>query len=150
MLYGSYPYRLDPKGRVAIPARFREELSLREGAICVITPWIEPLHLKLFSEGGWRQFLSRIREIVSNARERAALELLLRSTAFANTIDGQGRVLLPLALREETELKEETMIVGGGDHVQIWNPQRFTQCLREARELVQRSRALLYELESGG
>lgn len=149
-MYGSYAYRLDPKGRIAIPARFREELGLCEGTTCVIAPWIEPSHLKLFPEGGWRGFLSRVRELVPTAEHRSAIELLLRSSAYAGTVDGQGRVLIPPPLREETGLKEETMIVGGGDHVQIWTPERFVRRIQEARELIQRSPSLLYELESRG
>jgi len=150
ILYGSYSYRLDLKGRIAIPARFREELGLCEGALCVVTPWIEPFHLKLFSEGGWRRFLGRVREIVHTPEHRSALEFFLRSSAHVGTVDGQGRILIPPQLREQGELKEETVIVGGGDHVQIWNPERFARRVQEAQELIQRSPSILYELESGG
>lgn len=120
MFLGTHSPLLDEKGRLVLPAKFREELAtglvMTKGQDRSVVVW--PVHE--FSE-----YASRIKEASrTNARARAYSRVLF-SAACDEVPDKQGRVNIPVALREYAGLERECVVVGNHGTVEIWNPQAW-------------------------
>lgn len=116
MLLGTYTPKLDDKGRVILPSKFRDDLG--EGV--VITRGQERC-LYVFSSAEFERVHERIREApLTNKQARDFLRMFL-SGASAEKPDGQSRVTVPPALRTYAGLERELIVTGVGAHAEIWN-----------------------------
>lgn len=126
MLLGEYEHAIDDKGRITIPARYRESLA---GGI-VVTKGIDRC-LWLFPIDVWTQLsedkFKGLRMTDSNARE---FQRQLFGAAFDAVPDKQSRFILPPRLREYANIDKQAVIIGLYDHCEIWNPDLW----RERRE----------------
>ncbi|MEI6266590.1 MAG: division/cell wall cluster transcriptional repressor MraZ [bacterium] len=122
MFIGEYQHNLDDKGRLAIPAKFRGQLS--EGA--VVTKGLDNC-LSLFTKEGWDFEAERLMNLpLTQAKARAYARFML-SSAFPVEIDKQGRVNVPQALRSFAGISGSTVVTGLGDHVEIWAPEAWEE-----------------------
>ncbi len=143
----NFTLRLDSKGRVSIPAPFRSVLTRDgfEGLYCYPT-----LDRPALDAGG-QALLAEIEALIarfhpfSNERERFATALY--GTSEVLRMDGEGRVVLPEALKTHAGITEAVAFVGLGNKFQIWEPNRFRSELAEATEQV---RALKKQLGTQG
>jgi MraZ protein len=143
----NFTLRLDSKGRVSIPAPFRSVLTRDgfEGLYCYPT-----LDRPALDAGG-QALLMEIEALIarfhpfSNERERFAAALY--GTSEVLRMDGEGRVVLPEALKTHAGITEAIAFVGLGNKFQIWEPNRFRSELAEATEQV---RALKKQLGTQG
>ncbi|MFT4306408.1 MAG: division/cell wall cluster transcriptional repressor MraZ [Microbacterium sp.] len=120
MLLGTHTPKLDDKGRVILPAKFRDDLG--EGI--VITRGQERC-LYVFSTAEFERVHERIREApLSNKQARDFLRMFL-SGASAEKPDGQNRVVIPPALRAYAGLERELVVTGVGAHAEIWNAEAW-------------------------
>ncbi len=120
MFIGEYQHNIDDKGRLAIPAKFRGQLS--EGA--VVTKGLDNC-LSLFTKEGWEFEAERLMSLpLTQAKARAYARFMLAS-AFPVEIDKQGRVNVPAALRGYAGIEGATVVTGLGDHVEIWAPSAW-------------------------
>ncbi|NHI16638.1 division/cell wall cluster transcriptional repressor MraZ [Microbacterium excoecariae] len=116
MLLGTHTPKLDDKGRVILPAKFREELA---GGV-VVTRGQERC-LYVFSTSEFEQVHERIRQApLSNKQARDFLRMFL-SGASAEAPDGQNRITLPQHLRQYAGLSKELVVTGVGAHAEIWD-----------------------------
>jgi len=116
MFFGEFNYRIDEKGRVLIPPRFRREL--KDGV--VLAPGIEKC-ITAYTLSEWKKLAT---ELTSGSVAPNKLRRLYRAifaTAFNTSIDGQGRVALPAVLREYAEIVEEVVVAGANTCLEIWN-----------------------------
>ncbi len=117
MFLGTYAPRLDDKGRVALPAKYREVLA--DGV--VITPGQEHC-LFVFSRDGFAErFASLLAAPVGSRKARDATRLLA-AAAHDDVPDKQGRVTLPAALRQYAGLDRDLVVVGAMSRLEIWEP----------------------------
>lgn len=122
MFIGEFHHKLDNKGRMAIPAKFRN--VLRKGA--VITRGLDSC-LTIYSKNNWlilAEKLSNLPIVKSNSR---AFSRFMLSGATEINLDKQGRVLIPEYLREYSALKKEIIIVGLFDKIEIWPKDRWAK-----------------------
>jgi MraZ protein len=116
MFYGEFDYKIDDKGRVPIPPRYRNALKdglvLTVGAEKCITAYTVTEFKKLSS--------SLTGSSITRSKMRR-LNRALFATAFVTRIDGQGRVALPAPLREHAQIVDEIVIVGLNTNLEIWN-----------------------------
>ncbi|MBS3903430.1 MAG: division/cell wall cluster transcriptional repressor MraZ [Anaplasmataceae bacterium] len=118
MLLGEFRHNLDIKGRVAIPAKFREKIS--GGAI--ITRGIDNC-LFLFDSKEWQALAEKLVALpLAQANSRAFARLMLAG-AMDVEVDSQGRILIPDYLRKYAELKKEVVLAGLYNRVEIWNQE---------------------------
>jgi len=120
MFFGEFEYRVDEKGRVLIPPRFRGEL--REGV--VLTPGVERC-INAYPISGWKKLAAAL---TSGSVSRSKLRKLNRAifaTAFSLGLDGQGRIALPDPLREYARIEDEVIIVGVNTYLELWNPEQW-------------------------
>ena len=123
---GEYAYSLDSKGRVNIPAKFRQALSEDNENTFVIARGMDPCI--------WVYPLSQWKEIETNLRSLSSLSKIhrtfVRNTAryaSPSTYDKQGRIILTPSLIEYAGLDKELLIIGMVNKMEIWNPDRLKE-----------------------
>lgn len=127
MLIGTYDHSFDAKGRVFIPAKWRETV----GELIVVTEGI--LGAKgvccLFgmSQQEWDAFSEKLAALPLTDLAGQAVKRRLYATAAACETDKQGRILIPQPLREYASLGKDAMLVGVGNRVEVWNPADFAR-----------------------
>jgi MraZ protein len=118
MLIGEYQHNVDPKGRVFMPARFRDEL----GEHFIATKGLDDC-LFVYSSTEWSSLEEKIRTLpLSKARN---LQRFFFAGAADLEADKQGRVLIPQNLREYASLSKDVMIIGASNRVEIWDKQKW-------------------------
>lgn len=125
---GSYTYQLDDKGRVSLPAPFRNVAPEQRFVLIQVTP---PA-LSLYPETEWVKVEERLSEMMR--RQPGARTFLLNVLANAVEVapDGQGRILIPATLREQAKLNGQVQMIGAIDRIEIWNPAEFQQATATA------------------
>lgn len=118
MLIGEHQHNLDAKGRVFIPARFREEL----GEHFIVTKGLDSC-LFVYSLEEWKSLEEKIRLLpLSKARN---LQRFFFAGACDVEADKQGRVLIPANLRKYAFFEKDVMIIGASNRVEIWDTQKW-------------------------
>ena len=108
-LHGEYLHRIDPQGRIAIPARYRE--AFRGGIY--LTKGFDPC-VWAFSASEWEAHAAGYAAMSPNSRIGRILRRRVFGSTFDLELDRQGRVLLPQPLRQYASLQDEVIIVGAG------------------------------------
>lgn len=117
MFFGTYTPKLDEKGRLFLPAKFRDDLV--EGL--VITRGQERC-LTVWSMADFTGMTDRLREApVTNKGTRDYVRMLF-SAASQEVPDKQGRIGIPAVLREYASLKKDVMVIGAMNRIEIWDP----------------------------
>ncbi|MDD5342100.1 MAG: division/cell wall cluster transcriptional repressor MraZ [Patescibacteria group bacterium] len=116
MFIGEYHHNLDEKGRVAVPVKFRTDLS--KGA--VVTRGLDNC-LFLYTKEEWTKLADRLAKLpISQANTRAFARLMLAGAMDAD-VDKQGRVILPDYLRKYASIKKKVVIAGLYNRLEIWD-----------------------------
>ena len=122
MLLGEYQHNLDSKGRVAIPAKFKEELA----AGAIITRGIDNC-LFVFANKEWDELAKKLTALpLAQANSRAFVRLMLAG-AMDVQLDSQRRILIPDYLRKYADLKKKVTIAGLNNRVEIWDAGRWSE-----------------------
>lgn len=124
MLLGTHTPKLDDKGRVILPAKFRDDLA---GGV-VVTRGQERC-LFVYSAEEFEAVHERIRQApLSNKQARDFLRMFL-SGASQETPDSQNRITIPAHLREWAGLEKELVVTGVGAHAEIWDAESWNTYL---------------------
>ena len=116
MFIGEYTHNLDNKGRIAIPAKFRDKLS--SGVI--ITRGLDQC-LFVYSKNEWEILAQKLTKLpLSQANSRAFVRLMLAG-AMDSILDSQGRILVPDYLRSYARLKKQVIVAGLYNRIEIWD-----------------------------
>jgi MraZ protein len=116
MLLGEFRHTLDTKGRVAVPAKFRDKLA----AGAIITRGIDNC-LFMFTNAEWEQLAAKLMALpLAQANSRAFVRLMMAGATDV-AIDAQGRILLPDYLRKYAGLKKDVVVAGLYNRVEIWD-----------------------------
>ncbi|MFA4890324.1 MAG: division/cell wall cluster transcriptional repressor MraZ [Candidatus Paceibacterota bacterium] len=120
MLIGEYKHSLDPKKRVAIPAKFRKEI----GKKAVITKGLDQC-LFIYPVGEWQKVAQKLSELPTGAADSRNFVRNMFSGASDVDVDSLGRVLIPDYLKEFAGLKEKVVIVGVYKRLEIWSEKNW-------------------------
>ena len=129
MFLGTYSPRLDEKGRVFLPAKFRDELA--EGL--VITKGQERC-LYVFSATEFGRLTERLREAPLTAKGARDYSRVFFASAHDDTPDKQGRVTVPPQLREYAGLDRDCVVIGANTRVEIWDAEAWSTYLAGQEE----------------
>jgi MraZ protein len=116
MFFGEFDYRVDEKGRVQIPPKFR--VGLREGV--VLTPGVEKC-ITCYPLPEWKNLATALTTGSVTPSKLRRLNRAVFATAFHINIDGQGRIALPHQLREYAEIGDEAVVAGANTYFELWN-----------------------------
>lgn len=116
MFLGTHSPRLDEKGRLILPARFRDDLS---GGLVISKG--QDRCLVVWTTAGFEAHAAEVRQgRMTEERVRAYTRVLFAS-AYPDTPDKQGRITIPTALREYAGLTRDCVVVGADTRVEIWD-----------------------------
>lgn len=121
MFRGMNPINLDAKGRMAIPARYREKISECCGGSLVATIDTETRCLLLYPQPEWELIQAKIEALPSFNPAARRIQRLLIGHATDLEMDGNGRLLLSAPLREYAELDKKIVLLGQGRKFEIWS-----------------------------
>ena len=124
MFMGEYNHTIDAKGRLIIPAKFRESL----GDEFVITKGLDGC-LFVYTDEEWQNFENKLRTLpLTNKNARQFTRFFLAGAA-ACEVDKQGRILIPQVLREFASLEKEVVLVGVANRVEICSRTRWQESM---------------------
>ena len=122
MFFGEFEYKIDEKGRVPIPPKFRPEL--REGAM--LAPGVEKC-ITIYPLAEWKKVAETMTSSPLTPGKMRRLKRALFATAFSLKMDGQGRLALPVPLRLYTEIVDDVTIVGANNYLEIWSKSNWSE-----------------------
>jgi len=145
MFMGQYPHNLDDKGRLTIPARYRDLLA--DGAY--ITQGFES-NLMVWPKDAFQAIAQRVSQIPITNPVARCLRRLIFSGGEQVYIDRAGRILIPQFLRTTAELDGEAMVVGVGDYFEIWSSANWAEQLAQLQDAEANAhRFEAFDLSSG-
>ena len=114
---GEYRHTIDAKGRLAMPAKLRDEL----GEHFTVTKGLDGC-LFVYPDAEWASLEARIRSL-GNGEKARRIKRYYCANAFDAQLDAQGRILIPGNLREFACLEKDVTVVGLLDHAEIWDSE---------------------------
>lgn len=122
MFIGEYQHNIDEKGRLAIPTKFRSDLS--KGA--VVTRGLDRC-LFLYTIAEWEKLAKKLMQLpISQSKSRAFARLMLAG-AMDVKLDSQGRIVLPEYLREYASLHKKTVVAGLYNRLEVWEEDAWNK-----------------------
>jgi MraZ protein len=129
---GNYEHTIDSKGRVAVPARFRNELGER----MYVTRWLDKC-LALYPAAQFDELAAKVSSLSIVDPNARSLRRIFFSEAAEVELDKQGRINIPARLREFAGLgndEAQVIVVGMNNYVEIWSPELWNQIQDEVEE----------------
>ena len=149
MLMNSFAHSVDAKGRVFIPAKWRDDL----GDTVIITR-------DMMGKGNsrclygmpvsmWSEIVERFRKMpVTDVRAQAAMRMMFANASDCE-LDRQGRILLPAQLREYAGIEGDAILVGMANRIEIWSAEQWEKCKLEAESASDEIKAETMEYLAG-
>ena len=126
MFYGQYEHSLDAKDRVIIPAKFREIFKENYAEKFFITRGLDRC-LFVFTEEEWKSQERKFRDMSFTREEARKFNRLYFSGASEVVCDKQGRILLPTYLKSFADIKQDVVIIGVSDRIEIWAREKWNE-----------------------
>lgn len=122
MFIGEYQHNIDDKGRMAVPTKFRKDLS--KGA--VVTRGLDHC-LFVYPATAWKKLAEKLASLpISQGKSRAFARLMLAG-AMDVQLDRQGRIVLPEYLRQYATMKKKVVVAGLYDRLELWDETAWLQ-----------------------
>lgn len=129
MFMGEYQHNIDDKGRVIIPAKFRDEL----GASFIITRGLDK-SLFVYPIEEWKQIEQKLKTLPFTRGDARKFTRFFFSGAIECEIDKQGRVIIPNNLRTYSSLEKECVFIGVSNRVEIWSKDIWESYYQESED----------------
>ena len=124
---GRFPHTIDEKGRLSIPAKFRQTLKDRKQKVLVLSDFDSCI--SAYPLDVWARIEEKIQTQSNFEKDVRAFLRLFYSAASECPVDGQGRILIPPQHREKAGLTRDVIIVGALNRIEIWDRDRWEQFL---------------------
>ncbi len=134
MFRGSFEHAIDDKGRLSIPARYREILKRRrERELILVDPLFDAC-IVAYPIKTWQEIEQNLLNKGNSDRKFREYTRLISAHAVESAVDSQGRILVPPQLREKKDLRHDVVIVGVLDKIEIWNKERWMSFCAQERD----------------
>ena len=150
LFLSTYVNKIDKKGRVSVPARFRTVLAGKGFDSVVLLPTIKGDAIDACGMDVMERLLDKIGGFDPLSEDRESYADALMSDAIELPIDGDGRIMIPLEMVESADIKGRCAFVGRGDSFQIWQPEAFEVRKKQARARAAGKRAASSQGQEGG
>lgn len=120
MFFGEFEYTVDDKGRLTIPAKFKDELATG----VVVTRGLDGC-LWAFTKEGWQEWAKKIADMPMGNEDARRFKRFMFSSASESIPDRNGRVIIPQKLRDYAGIESGVVITGAMDKIEIWNPEKW-------------------------
>ncbi|TFE00239.1 division/cell wall cluster transcriptional repressor MraZ [Jeotgalibacillus salarius] len=129
MFMGEYQHSIDTKGRIIVPAKYREHVK----DLFVITRGLDQC-LFGYPMDEWRRLEEKVRSLPVTKKDARAFARFFFSGAVECEIDKQGRINLPKNLIDYAKIDKECMIIGVSSRIEIWDKAVWNDYLSESEE----------------
>lgn len=129
MFMGEFHHTLDAKGRVILPSRFREELQ----DSVIVTRGLDGC-LNVYTQAAWQVIYEKLLTLPTTNKDARMYVRMITAKASECSFDSQGRILLPQNLIKDAEIEKEAVVVGAGNHVEIWAASKWDSFEEEGNE----------------
>jgi MraZ protein len=119
MFFGEYPYKVDEKGRLPLPPRFRRQM--KDGVI--LTKGTGERCITVYPAAEFERMSKKLAERAVTSANLRKLNRAIFGTAFSASFDGQGRIKLPERLREYANIGDAAIVVGVNTRVELWSDE---------------------------
>jgi MraZ protein len=139
MFTGEFEYRVDEKGRVPVPPKFRTEDLKKDGV--VLCPGMEKC-ITIYPVSEWKKIADSLTSsaAIIPAKMRK-LNRAIFATAFPLEIDGQGRIVVPNQLRQFAGITDEVVVAGLNTYFEMWDKKQWESeknaCQEEASQIIE-------------
>ncbi len=120
MFIGEYQHTIDNKGRISVPAKFREELGER----FIVTKGLDTC-LFIYSMEEWKVMEDKLKALPLTNKDARAFVRFFFAGASECELDNQGRIRIPNNLREHAALEKETVMIGVATRIEIWSLEQW-------------------------
>jgi MraZ protein len=138
MFTGEFEYRVDEKGRVPIPPKFRTEELKKDGV--VLCPGMEKC-ITIYSISEWKKIADSLTSTTIIPSKLRKLNRALFATSFNLEMDVQGRIVIPMQLRQFAGINEEVVVAGANTYFELWDKQKWndekTTSQEEAWQIIE-------------
>ena len=147
MFRGTNALSLDSKGRMSIPAKYRERLTTLCAGSLIVT--IDPTYqcLLIYPLPIWEDVEQRLNQLPSTDSAVRSLKFLLIGRAEDCEMDSQGRILLSTSLREFAKLEKKVALAGQGERFELWDQQLWQLRHQESLQSIRDNPDLLKSIE---
>ncbi|OQC11335.1 MAG: cell division protein MraZ [Tenericutes bacterium ADurb.Bin087] len=129
--FGTYYHSLDAKGRLVVPARFRE--TLKDLKTLYILQGFEGA-ISVYPEEAYYRELSFLEtQNFKNAEARAYVRIIYASIEELE-VDAAGRITIPVRIQKKYDIGPKVIVIGVGDHLEIWDEDRYLSYEASARD----------------
>lgn len=126
---GEYSHNLDAKGRIIVPAKFRENL----GETFVLTRGLDRC-LFVYPEVEWRLLEDKLKQLPLTKKDARKFTRFFLSGATELEIDKQGRISIPQPLRTYANLSKQCTVIGVSNRIEIWDADEWNVYVSESEE----------------
>ncbi|MFC1708536.1 division/cell wall cluster transcriptional repressor MraZ [Candidatus Omnitrophota bacterium] len=133
MFYGEYYHQIDRKGRLILPSKIRETAKSNFVDKFFITRGLDTC-LFMFSEDEWRSQEQKFKSISFTKSEARKFNRLYFSGAAEIAFDKQGRILIPVYLKEFAQIKKDVVVIGVSNRIEIWSKNIWTDFYNTSRD----------------
>ena len=133
MFYGEHEHTIDRKGRLIIPAKFRQALKEQNVKTLFLTRGLDGC-LFVFPESEWRVAEGRFKQVPFTKGEGRKFNRLFFSGAAEVSVDGLGRLLVPKNLKEFAQIKQDVVIVGVSNRMEVWAKEKWQAFYDSSRQ----------------
>ena len=120
MFFGEYPYKVDEKGRLPLPPKFRREM--KDGVI--LTKGMEN-YIAVYPIAEWKRLSDSLAAKAVTPTNLRKLNRAIFGSAFSASFDGQGRITLPYSLRDHAKITDTAVVVGANNCVELWSEDEW-------------------------
>jgi MraZ protein len=133
MFYGEYTHTIDRKGRLILPAKFREVAHAHFIEKFFVTRGLDTC-LFMFAEEEWKSQETRFKSIPFTNQQSRIFNRIYFSGAVDVAPDKQGRILLPQYLKDFAEIKRDVVVVGVSNRIEIWSRDTWKAFYDQSRQ----------------
>jgi len=130
MFFGEYPYKVDEKGRVPLPPKFRRQM--KEGVI--LAKGMGEKCIAAYPVAEWKRLSDSLAAKAVTPANLRRLNRAIFGSAFGASLDGQGRIILPFSLREYAGIGDTAIVVGANNCVELWSEGEWQAEKKSAEE----------------
>lgn len=135
MFRGQFEHAIDSKGRLSVPAKFREILSTNYDERLIITNFDGCLWA--FPAAEWQKIEDKVSSLPQMQDVVKAFQRVFISAAVESPVDGSGRIQLPPTLREYAGISRDVVLVGMTNRIEIWSKEKWLQAFDSAQKQLE-------------
>ena len=150
MFRGRFDCKIDPKGRLILPAAYRQDLGKKASEFVVTNSLSQKKKcLDLYLLSDWKKLEQKVARMPSLTREVQAYQRFYMSGGQVLSLDSQNRINLPPSLRTFAGVDERVMLVGMGQKIEIWSEETWTSLQDQMAEDFEEILSVVADLEGG-